>query len=172
MIGGQKTFYALATRKSGFSPDLFRQVDDITNMPSNSANLFLFTVAAWMVLFGANFAGWYGEFFSDISGGAVATFDVAGLVPITLNGFLIPVLVMVVIKQVDFGWFNRFVAPIVALVGASFLVYAVWYTQRGAAFFYLALFVVLMGIGMLKYRKKQDEADGDGRIESQQPQEA
>ena len=166
MIGGQKTFYALATRKSGFSPDLFSQVDDVTNMPNNSANLFLFAVAAWMVLFGANFAGWYGEFWSNISGGAVGTFDIAGLVPITLNGFLIPVLIMTIVKEKDFGWFNRFAAPIAALAGACFLVYAVWYTQSWAAAFYLACFAAVMGIGMLKYRKKQDEDDGDGKQEA------
>ena len=166
MIGGQKTFYALASRKSGFNPDLFSQVDDITNMPNNSANLFLFTIAVWMLLFGANFAGWYGEFWSNISGGAVATFDIAGLVPITLNGFLIPVLIMTIVKQVDFGWFNRFAAPIAALAGACFLVYAVWYTQRWAAIFYLVCFAIVMGIGMIKYRKKQDEDDGDGKQEA------
>jgi len=164
-IGGQKLFYALATKRSGFNPDLFSQVDRATNMPNNSAILFLFSVVTWMVIYGANFTGWYGEFFSDISGGRVAIFDIAGLVPITLNSFLIPVFVMTMIKQKELGFFNRFVAPAAATAGACFLIYAAVYTQMGAAIFYIAFFAVVMGIGLLYYRKKTEiEVEGTSDV--------
>ncbi|MCL2438075.1 MAG: APC family permease [Coriobacteriia bacterium] len=161
MIGGQKTFYALATKKKGFNPDLFSQVDRVTNMPNNSATLFLLAVAAWMVAWGANFTGWYGDFFNWVSGGRVATFDIAGLVPITLNSFLIPVFIMVMIKGKELGWFNRFVAPAAATLGASFLIYAVFYTQAGAALFFLLFFAVVMAIGMLYYNHKKAKGGDD-----------
>jgi len=166
MIGGQKTFYALATKRKGFNPDLFSQVDRVTNMPSNSATFFLLAVAVWMVIFGANSAGWYGEFFSTISGGKVATFDIAGLVPITLNSFLIPVFIMTMIKRTDFNWFNRFVAPLIATAGALFLIYAAIYTQMGAAAFYIAFFAITMGIGFIFYSRRK-AAGGDAEIEAE-----
>ncbi|MCL2402933.1 MAG: APC family permease [Coriobacteriia bacterium] len=165
MIGGQKTFYALATKKKGFNPDLFSQVDRVTNMPNNSASLFLLAVAAWMVIFGANSAGWYGDFFLTISGERVATFDIAGLVPITLNSFLIPVFIMTMIKQKDMHWFNRFVAPAAATIGALFLIYAVFYNQAGAALFYLGFFAITMTVGFLYYNHKKakgGDSDNDG----------
>ena len=165
MIGGQKTFYALATKRSGFNPDLFSQVDRVTNMPNNSAILFLLSVATWMVLYGANFTGWYGGFFSGISGDRVAIFDIAGLVPITLNSFLIPVFIMTMVTQKDMGWFNRFVAPALATAGACFLIYAAVYTQMGAAVFYIAFFAVVMGIGLVYYRKKKTD-DGKKPVEA------
>lgn len=170
-IGGQKLFYALATKKSGFNPDLFSQVDRKTNIPNNSATFFLLAVAVWMVIFGANFAGWYGDFFSNLSGGRVGTFDIAGLVPITLNAFLIPVFIMVIAKQKEMGWFNRFVAPIAAIAGASFLIYAAAYTQSWAAAFYLGAFAVVMGIGLLFYNRKMADDDSPD-AESKQLEEA
>ena len=166
MIGGQKTFYALATKRKGFNPDLFSQVDRVTNMPNNSATLFLLAVAAWIVIYGANFTGWYGSFFSDISGGRVGIFDIAGLVPITLNAFLIPVFIMTIVKQKELGFFNRFVAPAVATAGAAFLIYAVFYNQSGAALFYLGFFAVTMAIGMLYYNSKK-KSGGDAEIDAE-----
>jgi len=163
MIGGQKTFYALATKRKGFNPDLFSQVDRVTNMPNNSATFFLLAVAAWMVLYGANFTGWYGTFFPDISGGRVGIFDIAGLVPITLNSFLIPVFIMTMVKGKEMGWFNRFVAPAAATIGASFLIYAVFYNQAGAALFYLGFFAITMAVGFLYYsRRKVGTSNGEG----------
>ena len=170
-IGGQKLFYALATKRSGFNPDLFSQVDRKTNIPNNSASLFLFAVAIWMVIFGANFAGWYGTFFSDISGGRVGTFDIAGLVPITLNAFLIPVFIMVMIKQKEMGIFNRFVAPLLATAGAGFLIYAAAYTQSWAALFYLAFFAVVMIIGLFFFNRKKAADDDAPDAESKQLEE-
>lgn len=170
MIGGQKIFYALASRKSGFNPDLFSQVDRVTNMPNNSAILFLLTVAMWMVVYGANFTGWYGTFFTDISSGKVGIFDIAGLVPITLNGFLIPVFIKMMFTEKDLGFFNRFVAPALATAGASFLVYAVIYNQRGAVLFYLAVFAVTMLVGLLNFRKKKtDDKDEEEPVCSSTP---
>ncbi|MCL2526226.1 MAG: APC family permease [Coriobacteriia bacterium] len=166
MIGGQKTFYALATKRKGFNPDLFSQVDRVTNMPNNSAIFFLLAVATWIVIYGANFTGWYGEFFGSISGGKVSIFDIAGLVPITLNSFLIPVFIMTMIKQTDLHWFNRFVAPAVATAGASFLIYAVFYTQSGAALFYLGFFAIVMAIGMVYYNHRK-ATRGNDEIEAE-----
>ena len=159
MIGGQKTFYALATKRKGFNPDLFSQVDRVTNMPNNSATLFLLAVAAWMVIFGANNTDWYGNFFQWVSGDRVSTFDIAGLVPITLNSFLIPVFIMTMVKMKDMHWFNRFVAPAAATAGAAFLIYAVFYNQAGAALFFLAFFAITMAIGMLYYNRRKKDGD-------------
>ena len=143
VVGGQRTYYSLSLRKRGFKPELVSQIDQATNVPNNSAVLFLLTVAIWMVAYGGNFAGWYGDFF----------FDMPGLVPITFMGFLIPLYGAMFFKN-DLGVFNRFVAPALAIVGALFLIYAVIYNQGIAVIWYLLVFVMIMAIGGLFYIRK------------------
>ena len=50
-VGGQRTYYSLALQKKGFKPELVSQIDQVTNVPNNSAVLFLLSVAAWMVVY-------------------------------------------------------------------------------------------------------------------------
>lgn len=61
--------YALAVRNEGPMPELFRQVDPVTNMAGNSALVSLGLSALWLVYFyGANVGGpWFGPFSFDSS---------------------------------------------------------------------------------------------------------
>jgi len=137
VLAGQRSFYTMAVRGRGFAPKLFSQVDPVTNASNNSAIIFVLFVAAWMVVNGGNFAGWYGDF----------NFDMMGFIPITFQTLLIPVYFWVIFKERDLGVFNRFIAPLFAIGGSAFLVYAIVRNHGGRVLWYLLIFAVIMGIG-------------------------
>ncbi|MCL2382952.1 MAG: hypothetical protein FWC79_02020 [Oscillospiraceae bacterium] len=93
--------------------------------------------------------GWYGDFF----------FDLAGYIPITLQGLLIPIYIYVLIKEKDFNVFNRYIAPVLALLGSLFLVYAVISTHGVSVLYYLAVFILIMSVGLAMYLKKIRKKD-------------
>jgi len=149
VMSGQRSFYALSIRGSGVKPELISQVDKTTNVPNNSASLFLFVTAFWMLVFAGNRAGWFGE----LVPGQPLPLDLPGLVPIFFQGFLIPIFVLVMVKEKTLGVFNRFIAPLVAMIGALFLLYAAINTQRMRFVWFFLIFLAVMLIGALFYKK-------------------
>ena len=108
--------YALAVRNEGPMPELFRQVDPVTNMAGNSALVSLGLSALWLVYFyGANVGGpWFGPF----------SFDSSELPIITLYGMYVPMFIQFMRKSTDLNPFRRFVMPALALCACAFMVYA------------------------------------------------
>ncbi|MCL2531160.1 MAG: APC family permease [Oscillospiraceae bacterium] len=157
-VAGQRAFYTIAARQRGPKPAIFGQVDASTNMPNNSAALNLLLIAVWMFINGAQHAGWLGYLSFLVPGDGRFSFNIAALIPITFNAFFIPMFIMVMVKQKDLGIFNRFIAPGIATAGAIFLIYAVIDGQRWMAAYYLALFVVVMGVGWALHKKKEVKA--------------
>jgi len=144
MIGGQRAQYAIAIRGQGSNPELFTQVDKITNIPNNSAALNLLLVAFWMVVFAGNAAGWYGNF----------TLDTPGLVPIFFLVFLLPIYLSMMIKEKTLGFFKRFVAPAAASFCGLFMLFAAIISQGAyRVLIFTALFSVFMFFGFLFYKK-------------------
>ena len=147
-VCNQRALYIVSMRGKGIKPELLSQVDKGTNAPYNSASLALLFCVAWIVAHGANFAGWYGDFF----------FDIPGLIPIAFQLFLIPIYIRTIITQKQLGAFNRFIAPSVATLGAAFLLYAAADSQgwhRISRF--LVLFIVIMIIGALLLLRKDNK---------------
>jgi len=145
-VGNQRAYYLIMERINVRGSKLISQVDPTTNAPYNSAVLALLTCAAWIVANGANFAGWYGSF----------NFDIPGLIPITFQGFLIPMYIYIMKTQTQLSTFNRFVAPMVALIGAAFLIFAAINTQgMFTVMVYLAIFATIMGIGLVLLSAKE-----------------
>ncbi len=155
MVGCTRGLYSIATRNEGPSPKMFSQVDNVTNMPTNSSIFGLLVCGVWLLYFyGANLtAGWFGLF----------NFDSSELPIITIYGMYIPMLIVWVIKEKDLGVFKRFVLPIAAITGCLFLCFVAVYAhgitpylnaQAAGKFsfpvlFYLIIFAVVMGIGFL-----------------------
>ncbi|MCL2588597.1 MAG: APC family permease [Oscillospiraceae bacterium] len=146
-VGGSRAFYILAARGRGMKPEMVSQVDKTTNMPHNSAAIFLVCVAFWMLVFSGNFAGWYGEF----------NLDLPGLVPVFFQFFLIPVYVFVIFKEKSLGFFNRFCAPLIATIGGGFLVFAanLSHPQRMRTLVFGVIFLAIMTLGALFYKKSE-----------------
>jgi len=143
-VGSQRAFYSLAVRMRGPRPDVLSQVDNVTNAPYNAAIASLFMIAFWTVVYGANFAGWYGDFFLDLP----------GIVPIAFQGFLVPMFLRVIQTEKDLGIFNRYIAPILACAGSLFLIYIIIYVQQLALLRFMLIFAFFMIVGTYFYCKK------------------
>jgi len=148
MLSCCRCMYSLAARGQGPKPEMFRQVDPVTNMPSNSAILSLALDGFWLLYFyGANLtAPWFGNF----------SFDSSELPIVTLYGMYIPMFIMFIRKSNELNGFKRFVMPILGLCGCVFMVYAAFAAYGKTVLFYLVVYVVIMAIGNLFYRKKAE----------------
>lgn len=139
MVSNTRNLHALAMRKMGPNPELISQVDKKTNMPNNAAAIALGLAALWMVVWFANFAGWYGDNFLDIS-----------VLPIVaIYALYIPLFVCMMIKEKDLKWFNRFLAPSAAIAGAIFMIVACAISHKMMALWFLCMTIVIMGIGAM-----------------------
>ena len=153
MVGSTRGLYSISVRNEGPAPKLFAQVDEATNMPTNSAIFGLFVCGAWLVYFyGANLTTpWFGVF----------SFDSSELPIITIYALYIPMLIVWILKEKEMNVFKRFILPILAIIACLFLVFvAVWShgvtpflkAQADGQFsfpvlFYLIIFAVVMLVG-------------------------
>lgn len=163
MVGATRGMYAIAVRGEGPRPDLFGQVDRATNMTTNSSVWGVFICAAWLLYFyGANLtSGWFGVF----------NFDSSELPIVTIYAMYIPMFVVWMIKEKEFGVFKRFILPIVSIVACLFMVFAAVYAhgitpylaakEKGSfsfpVLFYLIVFAVIIIIGALFRRPKNQD---------------
>ena len=161
MVGATRGMYAIAARGQGPNPKMFSQVDESTNMTTNSSIWGLLVCCIWMVYFyGANLtAGWFGPF----------CFDSSELPIVTIYAMYIPIFIMWMVKEKDEGAFKRFILPIISIIACAFMVFAAVYAhgitpyqaaQAAGKFsfpvlFYLILFAVIMIAGAFFYKKNK-----------------
>ena len=141
MLACTRSMYSLAARNEGPNPEMYGQVDKITNMPSNSAVLALLVTAAWFLYFYlSNLACvWTGPF----------VFDSTELPIITIYMMYLPILIQWMRKEKDQPILSRFVLPILALCGSVFMVIASIFSHKWGCFWYMIVFAVIMAIGLL-----------------------
>lgn len=155
MVGVTRGMYAVAVRGEGPAPDTFRQVDEATNMTTNSSVWGLFICSLWLVFFyGANLTtGWFGYF----------NFDSSELPIVTIYAMYIPMLVAWMIKEKEMGVFKRFILPVITILACAFMVFAAVYahgitpyfaakangTFSFPVLFYLIIYAVIMIIGAI-----------------------
>lgn len=170
MVAATRGIYSMAVRDEGPAPKTFRQVDDVSNMTTNSSVFGLLTCSFWLVyFFGANLSpegGWFGLF----------NFDSSELPIITIYAFYIPMIIMWMIKQKDETPLRRFVIPILSILSCAFMIFAAIYahgitpykTAKAAGefafpvLFYLIVFAVIMFAGIFfspAFRKKMKKQD-------------
>ena len=145
MLSCCRGLYALAARGEGPRPDLFSQVDPVTNMPTNSAVVSLGLDAFWLLFFyGANLGGgWFGPF----------NFDSSELPIITLYAMYVPMFIQLMRRGTDLNAFRRFVMPALGLCGCGFMVYAAFAGYGKTVWFYLIIYAAVMAVGNLFYRR-------------------
>ena len=146
MLGCSRCMYSMAARNEGPSPKVYGQLDNQTNMPTNSAVFALLVTAGWFLYFYcSNLAGmWSGPF----------VFDSSELPIITIYLMYFPILIQWIRKEKDQSLIRRFVLPILALCGSGFMILACIMSHGIACLWYLIVFAVIMGIGAIFYRKK------------------
>ena len=162
MLGCTRGLYSVAVRGYGPAPDTFSVVDKKTNMPASSSIFGLLLCALWLIYFyGANLAPfkWFGIF----------SFDSSELPIVTTYALYIPIFIMFIVKGKGENPIKRFVLPILAIIGSSFMVIAAIYAhgisfyQAGKAngefscpiLFYLIVFAAIMVIGLLLMNSKK-----------------
>lgn len=147
MLGCTRGLYSIAARKMGPRPDMFIQVDEKTNMPSNSSIFGLLLCGFWLLYFyGANLTSpWFGFF----------CFDSSELPIVTIYMLYIPIFVNMIKKETDLPSFKRFVMPTLAIAGCIFMIIAACFSHKMAVVAYLIVFVVVMIIGSF-YAKEQN----------------
>ena len=148
MLGCTRGLYSLAARGVGPKPDMFRQVDPATNMPSNSSIVGVLLCGFWLMYFyGANLTEplWFGPF----------SFDSSELPIITLYAAYIPIFIMSMIKERDMKPFSRFGINSLAILGCLFMMAAAVVSHKMAVAYYLGIFVVVMLIGLLFCKRSE-----------------
>lgn len=163
MLGNTRGLYSCAIHSDIPSFKVFKQVDPVTNMTTNSAIAGLVIAAGWLLYFygsvittiGGN-KPWFGQF----------SFDASELPIVTVYGMYLPIFIAMLIKEKDFGFFKGKVAPIAASIASIFMVGAAVYAHGVAPYleakakgefsmpilFYLIIYSVIMliGIGFLR----------------------
>ncbi len=149
MLGCTRGIYSLAVRGRGPKPQVFAQVDKLTNMPTNSSVLGVLFCGFWLLYFyGAVIAPapWFGNF----------CFDTSELPIITLYGAYIPIFLMLMAKGKDFGPFRRFVMPALAVLGCIFMMVAACFAHGMSVVYYLIVFAVIMAVGAFLHKGGRD----------------
>jgi len=147
MLGCTRGMYSLAVRDRGPLPETFKQVDKITNMPTNSSIFGVLLCAFWLLYFyGANLTTpWFGVF----------CFDTSELPIITLYAAYIPIFIMFMKKEKDLSTFKRFIMPSLSIVGCVFMVVAACFAHGMVVVYYLIIFAVIMVIGTSFFTPKR-----------------
>ena len=146
MLACTRGMYSLAARGEGVRPDIYRQIDPITNMPTNSSIFGVLLAGFWLLYFyGANLtAPWFGFF----------CFDSSELPIVTIYASYIPIFLMMMKKEADLPTFKRVIMPTIATLGCIFMIIAAIFSHRMAVVAYLAIFAVIMAVGVyFKTRK-------------------
>ena len=161
MLASTRSFYSIAVRGHGPKPEVFSELDPHTNIPTNSGVLALLICVAWFFYFYA------ANLTTPIFG--VFSFDSSELPIITIYGLYIPIFILYIVKEGRSGSkLKNVVMPVLATVAAVFMVFVAVYAhgirpyeiaaQNGEfafpVIFYLIVFAVIMGIGLVFYKKK------------------
>ncbi len=146
MLACTRSAYSLAVRERGPKVEMFNQVDDITNMPTNASILGLFFAMFWFFYFYAgNLAGWFGPY----------GFDSSELPIITIYAMYVPIFIVFMVRGKEFGVFKRFILPALATCGSLFTVYAAIISHKMGVVYYLIVFAAFMLAGWLFDKKKK-----------------
>lgn len=144
MLSGVRGAYSLAARKQGIRPDIFGNVDKVTYMPTNSCVVGLLISEFWLFYFyGANLTDWFAPF----------RFDSSEIAIVTIYAMYIPIYICFMKKSKDKNVFKHYIAPILSILGALFMVYASFYAHGMGVFYYLIIFAIIMFAGYI-YGKK------------------
>ena len=150
MLATTRSVYSISARGNGIKPRMFKQLDAETNMPTNSAVMGIFLTMLWLLFFyGANLSpvAWFGKF----------AFDSSELPIITIYALYIPILIMMMKKEKELGFVNRFVFPSICIILCVFMMYATVMSHKMGVVWYLIAFAVIMLAAIPFYKNKSNK---------------
>jgi len=148
-MGMSRGLYSLARRNLGPVPHRMVRLDAKTNVPRFSMVTCVCVSFAWLVVIYGNRNGWFGQL-----GGRQFMFDLADFYNMIFFVLLIPIFAGFLIRNwrdVGIHWFNRIVAPLLAIGAAGFMIFSLIISSPMHAVIYFGAFLVLAFVGGLFY---------------------
>lgn len=165
MVGCTRNMYSLAVRNQGIKPDVFKQIDKSTNMPTNSGIIGLSLCALWLFYFyianldttliasyNADSANWLIKLLGTLDAenniykvGWFA-FDSSELPIVALYAMYIPIFIKMY-KLDDLSTVKRFVIPSLAIISSVFMIVAAVYAHSWGVMYFLLITIIIMLIG-------------------------
>ena len=143
VLGSSRGFYSLAVRDQGIAPKHFKVIDLKTNMPKNSSFLSLFFILVYLFVWFANFKGLMPNgLFIDISELPIAM----------IYGLYISIYISYMRKMKNEPFHKRFLFPILALLGATIVVYGA--LSKPSVLIDLSISIVVFISGLFFYKKE------------------
>lgn len=148
MLASTRALYSIAARDNGPRPEVFSEISEHTNMPTNSSIVGLLVCAVWLVYFyGANLSptSWFGP----------VVFDSSELPIITIYAIYIPIFVVMMIKERGLHPLVRFGLIPLAIISCIFMIAAAIVSHGFSIVWYLLVFAVIMGASIFFYKKEK-----------------
>lgn len=169
MLSCTRNMYSLAIRKTGPAPEVFKQVDNTTNMTTNSAIIGLLLCAVWLFYFyaanlgmlfsstySAENASWIVKLLGNLDVASNTyivnwfSFDSSELPIVAIYAMYIPIFINM-IKQKELSIMQRIIMPVLAIIGSIFMIIAAIYSHKLGVLYFVIVTIVIMLIG-LKYQ--------------------
>ncbi len=156
MIANCRSLYSIAIRGQGPSPKFFITLDKKSNMPVKASVVTLVILFLWALQ-------WEFCFYPSVTGGTpwlpeFLCFENDELPIITLYGFYIPIFARLMFIGKGLNPIKRFIFPTLAIIASLFMIYSAISAYKLQTLYYLAVFTVIMLIGLAFYRDKDGEA--------------
>ena len=150
--------YGLAVRGLGPAPEAMSDVDKDTGMPLKSSIFGLALMGFW--LFQTAILFFQGPLAFNSTGNPewLLAWEADEICIITLYALYVTMFIMTMIKKNNYGFIQRFVIPVLAMISSLFMCYCC-YVSYGfkQVLYYLIFFVVVMAIGMYFMNSSKDK---------------
>ena len=175
MIGCIRNMYSLAARNQGMKPEIFKEVDKNTNMPTNSGIIGLLFCAIWLFYFyianlDSSLIGTYNAETANFLVRLLGTldtetnmysvgwfaFDSSELPIVALYAMYIPIFAKMY-KLEDLSKIKRIIVPTLAIISSVFMVVAAIYAHKWGVLYFLIIASIFMIIGKKFYNKNVTE---------------
>jgi len=148
-MGMSRGLYSLGRRGIGPIPDRMVQLDPKTGVPVCGMVTCVGVSFLWLMVIYGNRNGWFGTL-----AGRTFMFDLADFYNMIFFVLLIPIFLGFLLRNFanrDINWFNRIIAPLLAIGAAGFMIFSLVRASWQHAVIYFATFVVLAVVGAFFY---------------------
>lgn len=155
ILCSMRSFYALAIRNEGPKPEVIKEVDRATGMPLKSCILAVICLGFW--LFQTSTLFFQGPLAFNGTGNPewLLAWEADEICIITLYAMYIPMFIYVMIKHKSFGFFYRFIIPILSTVASLFMCYCCYMSYGKQILYYLVFFGLVMAVGIFFNRNNK-----------------
>lgn len=170
MLGNVRSMYSISNRGEKTDIKIFKQVDEITNVPNNSGVITLLFCAVWFFYF-------YGANLNSNSIFGVFSFDSSELPILSIYMLYIPIFIIYLKKNWKTINIKDKLLNITSIILALFMIFCAIYAHGIKPFkdasingnfsfpilFYMIIFLIIMGIGIgyMQFKYKKDLIDNE-----------